>query len=135
MEKLDLKLREMCGKSFMYMGSTFKINGHYISKERVHISTDSKMVTLNVHNAMDSLKEFMPVADNSKAIAVSQPTGTMVTSKVLSSDIISTVMNSIKMVQDNPDYIKQADGINRSVKTLLDIAKTELSYRKYVDKY
>lgn len=44
------------------------------------------------------------------------------------------ILNQIKQVKDNPAAVPQAKQIFQGVNTLINLAKTELEYRKYLDK-
>ena len=131
-DKLNLKLTAMVGKAYLYNSQDVVINGFYIAKERVYISTDVKMIVINVHNIWDALKEFFELEyqpkPKSRELMVSTPEPVL--SGLDSASIIDKLLKNIDKVEADKSYIDQANAINATVNTVLNVVKTELSYRK-----
>ena len=48
-------------------------------------------------------------------------------------EIRDTVLDQIRSVKENPQSVAQAKQVFQGVNTLINLAKTELDYRKYID--
>lgn len=131
-EQLERKLTTMVGKTYLYMGENLLVNGYSVTLENVFISTDLKLLKFDREAASNKIKDMMPIDDKSRqAIEVRTVQAKHnVMSKIDSKNLIDIILDNIDKVRDDAKYINQANAVNSSVNTLLNIAKAELMFFK-----
>ncbi|MFQ5631442.1 MAG: hypothetical protein ACE5I1_21945 [bacterium] len=113
-------LSDMVGQSYHYNDQVHKILQFKIDNFKVSIATDLDMLEFNVQKCIAELKKFKPVASEvSKALA-SIPQNQKL------KNLRDILLDNIGKIQKDPQYFKQAMVINKSVKTMVDMAKVEL---------
>jgi len=123
---LKNKLEQMKGKLFLY--KTFqhriiqiKING---DQETIEIVTDKDWLIFSIMEIEGKLKDFLPISDEKATSAlISLPADT-------SQSLAKTIIDNIDKLKDNPGYVQQAAAINKSINTLISLARAEIEARK-----
>jgi len=132
MKELKRIINQMLNKQFLY-GTTIHTITHYEInevRERFYLYTDQKPEGFDrtLDAAQGFLKQFQPV--NMPAV---QPAGTnapvpvLLGSNDLGIKITAILMDNIAKVQTSADYIPQAEAVNNSISTLIEMAKVEVA--------
>ena len=116
----------MVGNEYMYMAKNHNVLSYQIDKEIVTIVTDVKWYKFPKFKVLSELRDFLPVENNGKQLSVITP---QIDGSVFS-QLKKDLLDSIKKVKENAEYIPQASAINKNVKTLIDMAKTEIEMVK-----
>ena len=123
-----IKLDKLVGKTWMY-----KTQNHYVItykelEDQVIISTDSNMISISKEKLDEELEEFLPVdQDNSVTLFGAKPQ--LLISR--QNDSMYSIMNEcITKIKEDPTFISQAQAINRTMQTMIEIAKTEIEALK-----
>ena len=123
--KLKEKLEKMLGKTFMHNGRYYTVLSWQVKDEKLTVATDNGWLEFELSQADKALAEFLPVHANNRqmAIVVMPKNGEL-------QNLKNVILDNIQKVQKDKDYVKQADSINKSISTLINMAKLEISYIK-----
>ncbi|MCB0258902.1 MAG: hypothetical protein KDE62_04155 [Calditrichaeota bacterium] len=123
--KLKEKLEKMQGKTFMHNGRYYTVLSWQVKDEKLTVATDNGWLEFELSQADKALAEFLPVHANNRqmAIVVMPKNGEL-------QNLKNVILDNIQKVQKDKDYVKQADSINKSISTLINMAKLEISYIK-----
>ena len=123
--KLKEKLEKMLGKTFMHNGRYYTVLSWQVKDEKLTVATDNGWLEFELSQADKALAEFLPVHANNRqmAIVVMPKNGEL-------QNLKNVILDNIQKVQQDKEYIKQADSINKSISTLINMAKLEISYIK-----
>lgn len=128
-ERITKKLAQMRGNAYIYRGTYYEINDAMMVDGLVLISTNKLMLRFTELEFLQEFNNFLPTAKESAEIVLTaQATQTPLNG--MAKTVKDTIMDSIKKIQNDPKYIAQAEAINRSVNTLINIAKLELQAKK-----
>lgn len=128
-ERITKKLAQMRGNAYIYRGTYYEINDAMMVDGLVLISTNKLMLRFTELEFLQEFNNFLPTAKESAEIVLTaQATQTPLNG--MAKTVKDTIMDSIKKIQNDPKYIAQAEAINRSVNTLVNIAKLELQAKK-----
>jgi len=127
-EKISKKLAQMRGNAYIYRAAYYEINDAMMVDGLVILSTNKLMLRFSELEFMQEFSNFLPTAKEAAEIVVHHTQQTPLNG--MAKTVKDTVMDSIKRVQNDAHYIKQAEAINRSVNTLVNIAKLELQAKK-----
>lgn len=129
-EKIEQRLQAMTGKVFMYKSGNYRIMSYDVETERVIIATDRKVFKVTPAQAMPLLADFLPVDETETLpIAANDKFLEMIRGSVTlgsAAQLRETLMINLKKVQDDPSYIPQAQAVNQTVSTIIDLAKAEV---------
>lgn len=125
-ERITKKLAQMRGNAYIYRGTYYEINDAMMVDGLVLISTNKLMLRFSELEYLQEFNNFLPTTKESTEIVIAQQTPLNGMAKTVK----DTIMDSLKRIQEDPKYIAQADAINRSVNTLVNIAKLELQAKK-----
>lgn len=120
-QSIESRVRDMVGKSFLVNTITHKISNFRIADEKLLIVTDKRFFEVDLVNAPKTLEMFLETEDEHLPVQTFEV-------KALGSagEIKDIIMENIRKLKGNPEYIPQAQAINESVKVLVDVAKTEV---------
>lgn len=134
------QLEKMKGKLYLYMGKHQRILYHIDQPEQevVLVITDKTHHRVAYEKLAKYLVDFVgPVSeepDNLPAPTSNKPPARQEVAFVVDTDTITslkdTLLENIKKVKESKDYIPQAFEINQQVKTLMNLAKTEIELHK-----
>lgn len=121
--KETTKLERLVGRTFIYKQDHIKIKDFYPIPEekKINVITDKKPILLDDSDVPDFINKLLPV-DEPTTVAVSVVNETQQTITSLK-DIL---LDNIKKVQENKDYIAQANTINNSVNSLLNMVSLQM---------
>ncbi len=131
MQKKELaeKLSALSGRTFQFDKETFTVRGFSVEYPTFTIYTDGESLAGLMPEAeqfIDKLisKELTLAKPAAQAAALPEPVSNLFT------EMIGIAKDNIKKVQDNPDYVEQAAEVRNNLGSLIDIVKTEISFRK-----
>ena len=91
------------------------------------VATDNGWLEFATGKAEKALAEFLPVHANNRSLAI-----TVMPKNGELQNLKEIILDNIQKVKEDKDYIKQADAINKSIGTLINMAKLEISYIKAI---
>lgn len=129
-EKLDV----MVGKAFLVDKEQIRVvSWAFHSDDCIQIVTDAKAFEFTMTNIHDGLSAFLPV-EESEAVTHAAASGyQLVLSGNGAKNLKDILMDNIKKVQENKDYIPQAQEVGRNVNSIIDLAKAEIDFLKTVN--
>lgn len=122
------KLEKLLDKEYIYKQENIRIKDYYFKEETksYKIITDGTPIEIEEAGVDNFIKKLLPVTQPESAAALSIVSESRNTINSLK-DIL---MDNIKKVQTNKDYIGQAKMVNNSVNSLLNMVSLELKIRK-----
>ena len=106
------------------MGNEIKIQSIEHQEDDLYkVITDDKDLLMSEE---ELIKDFMPVhsqEDENRKLSVVE---SVMSSNNQMQDIGEILLQNIKKVQDDPEYVDQAKSVNDSVKNFIDIKKTQI---------
>jgi len=120
------KLAKMKGKSFMYRLSVKKILDYKIMEKETIISTDDGIVSIKNEKLDDELEQFLPADSDA-------PQGLIKFGEDPNWHKLKTTAYSLieKLnCDDGSKYIEQANAINSSIRSIVDLMKVEIEAAK-----
>ena len=118
---LEKRLNEMVGRTFMYHTRLYKVLNYRLNG-RLELVCDKRWFDIAAEHIEGTLDEFLPVAEE-RALAFFPAKKELINIK----DIL---MENIERVRQDKTYVGQANAINKSVNTLINMAKLEIQYQK-----
>ena len=135
MDKNQQKLVEMKGKQFIFRTHPLTVLDAQRDSQGFVITTDWKTIDISFNDIESTLKEFLPASDSTD-LTISESFSSQVINKHsgMMSDLKDVLLDNIKRVQENPDYAKQAQVVNKSASTLVSMVALEVQVAKEVGK-
>ena len=138
MKTIVERMQEMDKHQFVYRGEVVEVLGHVLhtgddGNEYEILLSNGRTLTGPMERLEDKLTEFVS-ADNHIAVVVDQRMN-QVSSFCgdTMSQLRDAVLETIRVVREDPSKVGQAKQVFQGVNTLINLAKTELEYRRYVD--
>jgi len=125
MTKATDKLQGLIGKTVMYNTRNYKLLYFETEGDITRVGTDKKMLKFKNGQLEEFLKELSEVEETNLQIYKETSKGI-----TLVSQMQDVIMDNIKKVQANPDYVPQAKEINKNVNSMIDLAKTQIEMLK-----
>lgn len=121
----------MAGKLFMYNSGNYRLISYEVETEQVIIATDRRIFKVTPAQAMPLLANFLPVDESETPVLASGNDKflEMIRGSVTlgsAGQLRETLMANLKKVQEDPSYIPQAQVVNQTVSTIIDLAKAEV---------
>lgn len=130
-ELVETTLESMIGHRYMYGATNHTITRYRINKERgrVTVITDKKEFDRPIDAAMEFLEQFEPIPGRAVAVVQDQPNlpQMQVNSSVIS-ELKDVLMDNIRKVKEDKNYIEQAEAVRQNVESVIGLAKTEIAY-------
>lgn len=123
-QNLETRLRSMVDKTFMVNTICYKVMNYSIQEEHVLIGTDKKVFSIDRANAFKAIEMFLP-ADPEPQFH-SPPAKVEMQSLAGTSELRDILMDNIRKVREDKTFIPQAQAVSDSVKTIIELAKTEI---------
>ena len=138
METIE-RLKEMVNKPFLFNNEDVVILNYC---DRTGDDGDEIEIYLNTGKTlcykMDVLDRvldrFRPISNTVVILANERLNQVSTVNPSIIQDLRDAVLGQIKAVKENPAAIGQAKQVFQGVNTLINLAKTELDYRRYLDK-
>lgn len=137
MSALD-RLKGMVGKPYLYKNDEVVIlnycEGTGDDGDEVEIYLNNgKTLVFNYINLPSKLDKFKPVAAQVIVLANKRLDSVSTVNPTIIQQLRDTVMQQIEAVKKDPSAVNQAKQVFQGVNTLVNLAKTELEYRKYMN--
>lgn len=131
------KLQEMIGKSWKHTNETvFKFLSLHEDGENITIATDKEWQKVTVYDIQIFMRQFTEVETTTTGevmiIKKEQPirrVESMVIPGNTMEQLRDTLLDSIKKVKEDREYIPQAQNIANSVNSIIGLAKIEIDLR------
>lgn len=127
--KLADKLNNMKNKTWMYNTRLHKILNFKVTETEVQIVTDKDWLTFSITKINTALDQFLPANEekqNVTSIALFQGNG-----KPALKDL---VLENIENIKKDVNYIPKAKALNEQIKTMIEMAKLEIEYKKLAER-
>lgn len=120
--------KKMIGKSYLYMGKEVEVKEVApIGNDMLRVVTSDRAINVT-HTELR--KEFLPIdKELEKKAGVMLYRGVQLESKEMA-NLGEVLMSTIKKVQEEANYVKQARTINETAKTLIDLKRAQLELIK-----
>lgn len=120
------KIANMVGNTYLYKKENYTIRGFIPDEQKVRILTDKQDRVLLEDGLHHSLGMFLEVEPEETGIATAQQN--QVTSTI--KDLHGILMENIKQVRENKEYVQQAGVVNKSVTNITNLIKAEMEFIK-----
>lgn len=136
MATINEKIDGMINKPFLYKNQAYLIKSYSFNEQSsvISITTDKEVIKLIFTTASEELAKFTHL----QVPAAQEPTQNNRFVSILANgnatELQKILMDNIKKVQNSKSYIDQANEINNNVKTIIDIAKTEVAMINAINK-
>lgn len=128
------RLKDMQGGTYMYGTKNIKIQRFEVADLRVAIFTDGVTIYKSLMELGSLLDEFLPVSDrNERALNKSNKESDITdlsTQRFDFKGLEDILMDSIEKVQNDANYIPQANMITKNVDAIVKIQKTKIEIAK-----
>jgi hypothetical protein len=133
------RLKEMVNKPFLYKNEEVVILGYCDGTgddgDDVEIYLNNgKTLEFNIHELCLKLDRFRPVSRTVIVLANERLNKVSTVNPGVIQELRDTILGQIKAVKENPEAVGQAKQVFQGVNTLINLAKTELDYRRYLDR-
>lgn len=131
MQQIESSLKGMVGKLYMHNTDNKRVLRFKIDHDYVRIVTDVDDINIKPADFKLRLQDFLPVDET----PIKQANSLIIQKTVVGSsafELKEILMDNIKKVQGNKDYIPQAVEINNNVKSIIDLAKAEVEMYKSI---
>lgn len=118
-------LEAMAGKNYLFNGRRHKIIKARQAGDKIEIVTDKEWLSLDEKE----VRSFLPAAPDQEVSLQILPKNDDTLSTLR-----GTVLQTIEKLKADKAYIDQANAINGSIKTIIDLAKLELDAYKLMNK-
>ena len=138
METIE-RLKKMVNKPFLYNNEQVVVldycDGTGEDGDEVEIYLNNgKTLCYKIYDLKMILERFKQITSTVIVLANERLNQISTVNPDVIQDMRDIVLNQIKAVKDNPEAIGQAKQVFQGVNTLINLAKTELDYRRYLDK-
>lgn len=124
------QLKAMTGKSWMYKTRMVKILSHQQKGEAVVIVTDKDWIESDTVNLTTLLGEFLAVEQDDDPALENTSLQVIQNTRSGLSELRTVLMDNIKTLQGNKDFIPQAKAINNNINTMINMVKLEFQIIK-----
>jgi hypothetical protein len=134
------RLKGMVNKAFLYNNEEVVILNFYDGSgddgNDVEIYLNNgKTLIFNRSELIFKLERFRPITQMVVVLSDQRLAAVSTINPTIIKDIRDIVLEQIKNVKDDPETIGQAKQVFQGVNTLINLAKAEIEYKKYLDKY
>lgn len=133
------KLKSMVNKPFLYNNEEVVIIGYCDctgdNGDEVEIYLNNgKTIIFNMCELIMKIDRFRPITKQVIVLANERLNSVSTVNPTIIQDLRDLVLGQIKAVKESPEAVNQAKQVFQGVNTLINLAKTELEYRKYLDR-
>lgn len=133
------KLKSMVNQPFLYQNEEVVIlnycDGTGEDGDEVEIYLNNgKTLVFGISELFLKLHRFRPITNTVIVLSNNRLDAVSTVNPTIIKDLRDTVLNQIEAVKTDPAAIGQAKQVFQGVNTLINLAKTEIEYRKYLDK-
>lgn len=133
------KLKGMVNKPFLYKNEEVVVIGYCDSTgdngDEVEIYLNNgKTLCFTIYDLLSKLERFRPITNTVIVLANQRLDQVSTVNPTILADLRNTILDQIKAVKTDPAKVNQAKQVFQGVNTLVNLAKTELEYRKFINK-
>lgn len=123
--KASERLKQMVGNVYEYEGRKVTIHDAIVDEKFGILQTDNGDIRLSIDDIDEELSYFVLKKQNELAriptvIQMVSQSGSM------HGQLQDTLLDTIKKIQENKEYIPQAQAINETMKTIIDLEKVKV---------
>lgn len=132
------RLKDMVGKPFLYKNEEVVVlnycegTGDDGDEVEIYLNNGTTLV-FNYINLPAKLEKFKPISTQVIVLANRRLDSVSTVNPTIIQQLRDTVMQQIEAVKKDPSAVAQAKQVFQGVNTLVNLAKTELEYRKYIN--
>lgn len=131
------RLETMVNKPFLYRNEEVVIlgicPGTGDNGDEVEIFLNNgKTLVFNYINLPAKIEQFKPISAQVIVLANNKLDSVSTVNPSIIQQLRDTVLQQIEAVKHNPEAVGQAKQVFQGVNTLINLAKTELEYRKFI---
>ena len=132
------RLQGMVNKPYLYRNEEVVVLGYCDGTgddgDEVEIYLNNgKTLVFNYINLPAKLEQFRPVTTQVIVLANKRLDAVSTVTPGIIQKLRDTVLQQIENVKSSPEHVSQAKQVFQGVNTLINLAKTELEYRKFVN--
>ena len=132
------RLQGMVNKPYLYRNEEVVVLGYCEGTgddgDEVEIYLNNgKTLVFNYINLPAKLEQFKPVTTQVIVLANKRLDAVSPVNPGIIQKLRDTVLQQIENVKSSPEHVSQAKQVFQGVNTLINLAKTELEYRKFVN--
>lgn len=132
------RLQGMVNKPYLYRNEEVVVLGYCDGTgddgDEVEIYLNNgKTLVFNYINLPAKLEQFKPVTTQVIVLANKRLDAVSTVNPDIIQKLRDTVLQQIENVKSSPEHVSQAKQVFQGVNTLINLAKTELEYRKFVN--
>ena len=132
------RLQGMVNKPYLYRNEEVVVLGYCDGTgddgDEVEIYLNNgKTLVFNYINLPAKLEQFKPVTTQVIVLANKRLDAVSTVNLGIIQKLRDTVLQQIENVKSSPEHVSQAKQVFQGVNTLINLAKTELEYRKFVN--
>lgn len=132
------RLQGMVNKPYLYRNEEVVVLGYCEGTgddgDEVEIYLNNgKTLVFNYINLPAKLEQFKPVTTQVIVLANKRLDTVSTVNPGIIQKLRDTVLQQIENVKSSPEHVSQAKQVFQGVNTLINLAKTELEYRKFVN--
>lgn len=134
------QLASMKGGAYIYRGDLVELLGY-----ADHVGEDGDEVEIYLNNGKtiecklpdlgDKLKQFKSAEGAVRIMASRKMDSVSSVAPNVMGELRDTILDSIRTLKKDPGTVNQAKQVFQGVNTMINLAKMELEYRKYVDEF
>lgn len=138
MKTLHERMEDMDKGHYVYKGEVVQILGHVLhtgddGDEYEILLSNGRTLTGWMGGLEKKLEEFTSADGTVAAVVEHRMSQVSTFTPNVMSQLRDAVLDSIRSVREDPKSVAQAKQVFQGVNTLINLAKTELDFRKYVD--
>jgi hypothetical protein len=128
----------MVNKAFLYKNEEVVILGYCDGtgddgdEVEIYLNT-GKTLEFHVSDLMIKLDRFRPISETVIVLANERLNQVSTVNPAIVRDLRDMALEQIRLVKEHPEAVGQAKQVFQGINTLINLAKTELEYRKYLD--
>ena len=128
--KAIAQLKDMVGKTWLYKTNQVRILSFRHKEESITIVTDKDWVETTVYGLAELLKDFLEVSQEDSPALENTSLQVIANTRNGLSELRSVLMDNIKTLQGNKEFIPQAKAINNNINTMINMVKLEFQITK-----
>lgn len=131
------RLETMVNKPFLYRNEEVVIlgicpgTGDNGDEVEIYLN-NGKTLVFNYINLPAKIEQFKPISAQVIVLANNKLDSVSTVNPSIIQQLRDTVLQQIEAVKHNPEAVGQAKQVFQGVNTLINLAKTELEYRKFI---
>ena len=132
------RLKEMVKKPFLYQNEEIVILNYCdgVGDDGTEVEiylNNGKVLNFSIFDLSSKLNRFRPITNTVVVLANERLNKVSSVNPTILNELRDMVLQQIKDVKEDPGKVNQAKQVFQGVNTVINLAKTEIEYRKYLD--